>query len=161
MDKENELMSAVKDMDMTQGTAEIKEIMDKFVGTASVDAVYGKPVKSGDLIIIPAAEVMCGMGFGMGMGFGIGPESEHPSDESSGESADDEKAEEGEVPSGGAGSGGGGGGYTFSRPVALVISSPDGVRVEPVIDRTKILIAALTTAGFMVGMMARMMKGVR
>lgn len=161
MDKENELMSAVKDMDMTQGTAEIKEIMDKFVDTASVDAVYGKPVKSGDLIIIPAAEVMCGMGFGMGMGFGIGPESEHPSGESSGESADNEQAQEGGVPSGGAGSGGGGGGYTFSRPVALVISSPDGVRVEPVIDRTKILIAALTTAGFMVGMMARMMKGVR
>ena len=82
MDKDNELMSAVKDMDMTQGTAEIKEIMDKFVDTASVDAVYGKPVKSGDLIIIPAAEVMCGMGFGMGTGFAIGPESEHPSDES-------------------------------------------------------------------------------
>jgi hypothetical protein len=44
----------------------------------------------------------------------------------------------------------------FSRPVAVIIASPEGVRVEPVVDVTKIALAALTAAGFMVGMLLRM-----
>lgn len=161
MNKGNEVMSAVENLDMTQGTDAIKEIMDNFVDTASVEAVYGKPIKSGDVTIIPTAEVLCGMGFGMGVGYGMGPSDENRAAEAKAEASGDEMENEGTGPSGGAGSGGGGGGYTFSRPVALIISTPEGVRVEPVLDRTKILLAALTTAGFMVGMMARMLKGDR
>jgi hypothetical protein len=40
--------------------------------------------------------------------------------------------------------------------VAVVIASPEGVRVEPVVDPTKIALAALTAAGFMLGMFFRM-----
>jgi hypothetical protein len=40
--------------------------------------------------------------------------------------------------------------------VAVVIASPEGVRVEPVFDITKIALAGLTALGFMVGMMFRM-----
>lgn len=152
MDKDNAILDET--MDIAQGTATIQKIMDDFVETASVGAVYGKPVKSGDITIIPTAEVFCGMGFALGMG------SYNPAAETS----EDEPAEtqaEGGPPQQGSGMGGGGGGYTFSRPVALVISTPEGVRVEPVADRTKILLAALTTAGFMVGMISKMMRGDR
>lgn len=108
--------------------------------TAHVERVFGKPIQVGENLIIPAAEVIAGYGYGFGGGFG-------------------EEAKE--TPSRGGGAGGGGGGRTFSRPVAVVIASPAGVRVEPVIDRTKIALAALTAAGFMAGMVMRMMRPVK
>lgn len=43
--------------------------------------------------------------------------------------------------------GGGGGGVTWSRPVAAVIITPTGVRVEPVVDATKIALTFFTTLG--------------
>jgi len=46
----------------------------------------------------------------------------------------------------------------FSRPVAVIIAAPEGVRVEPVVDVTKIGLAALTAAGFMFGMWMRMAR---
>ena len=53
----------------------------------------------------------------------------------------------------------GGGGRTFSRPVAVVIVGPEGVRVEPVMDVTKVALAALTAFGFMFSMLGRMRRG--
>jgi uncharacterized spore protein YtfJ len=58
----------------------------------------------------------------------------------------------------GKGNGGGGGGRILSRPVAVVIASPEGVRVEPVVDITKVALAGLTALGFMIGMMFRMSR---
>ena len=111
----------------------VQSTMNTFVRTAHVDHVYGEPVQHGDTTIIPAAEVLVGMGFAAGFGSG-----------------------EDETGDGGGGGGGGGGGRTLSRPVAIIIASPDGVRVEPVIDPTKIALAALTAAGFMMATMLRM-----
>jgi hypothetical protein len=42
--------------------------------------------------------------------------------------------------------------------VAVIVASPSGVQVQPVIDVTKVALAALTAAGFMVGMMLRMLR---
>jgi uncharacterized spore protein YtfJ len=45
-----------------------------------------------------------------------------------------------------AGGGGlGGGGGSHGRPVAVIVIGPNGVRVRPVVDVTKIGIAAVTT----------------
>jgi uncharacterized spore protein YtfJ len=63
--------------------------------------------------------------------------------------------------SSGTGVGGGGGGYTFSRPVALIVANENEVSVVPVIDRTKILLAAFTTAGFMIATLMRFTRGSR
>jgi uncharacterized spore protein YtfJ len=52
--------------------------------------------------------------------------------------------------------GGGGGGSVYSRPVAVIISSPEGVRVDPVFDLTKIALAGMTTGLLMFGMVARL-----
>jgi hypothetical protein len=38
----------------------------------------------------------------------------------------------------------------------VIIADPQGVRVEPVVDITKIALAALTAAGFMLATMMRM-----
>lgn len=121
------------------GLETIQSTLDKFMSAADVGAVYGQPIQHGDTIIIPSAEVVSGMGFGLGSGSNT-----EPSQESN------EKRNEGV--------GGGGGGHVFSRPVAVIIASPEGVRIEPVFDLTKIILAALTTFGFMAGMLARMSK---
>lgn len=110
--------------------------LEEFLATADVRAVYGEPIQHGETIIIPTAEVLAGMAFGFGSGSGTG-EDRNP-----------------ENPVKGAA--GGGGGRVLSRPVAVVVASLEGVRVEPVIDLTKIALAGLTALGFMVGMMFRM-----
>jgi len=48
----------------------IEETLEKFIQTADVNAVYGQPIQSGEMLIIPAAEVLCGLGFGVGAGSG-------------------------------------------------------------------------------------------
>lgn len=125
-----------KSMDM------VKTTMEKFLSAASVDAVYGEVIQSGDTQIIPTAEVLSVMGFGMGAGVGN----------------DQVNADQGQ-PVQTSGGGGGGGGRVFSRPVAVVIASPEGVHVEPVVDVTKVALAALTAGGFILGMLLRMLRG--
>ena len=114
--------------------ATMRNIFERLTDTAHVDHVYGRPIKQGDVAIIPAAEVLVAAGFGMGSGTGSTPDGP------------------------GFGDGGGGVGKTLSRPVAVIIASPDGVRVEPILDPTKIMLAALTAGGFMVGMLFRMFR---
>jgi uncharacterized spore protein YtfJ len=114
----------------------LQDTLDKFISTADVQVVYGEPIQHGDTLILPTAEIVAGLGFGIGYGSGRS------------------NAEEGE--STGNGGGGGGGGRVLSRPVAVVVASPEGVRVEPVVDITKIGLAAITAAGFMFGMILRM-----
>ncbi|MFZ2096128.1 MAG: spore germination protein GerW family protein [Anaerolineales bacterium] len=120
------------------GLEMFQDTMEEFLAAADVRVVYGEPIQHEDTTIIPTAEVLCGLGFGVGSGTGT-------------------NADEGaDKPSSGTGSGGGGGGRILSRPVAVVIASPEGVRVEPVVDITKIALAGLTALGFMVSMMFRM-----
>jgi uncharacterized spore protein YtfJ len=120
------------------GLDAFQDTMDEFLASADVSVVYGEPIQHEDTLIIPTAEVLCGMGFGVGRGGGTSA------------------AQEDGNPSVGTGIGAGGGGKVLSRPVAVVVASPEGVRVEPVVDITKIALAALTALGFMVGMMRRM-----
>jgi len=140
-DEELEFLKEEDAMDIIQDT------LGEFLQSASVEAVYGAPIKNGDTLIIPAAEVLTVMGFGVGSGRGTGYSKETDSEE-----------EKSDGISEGSGSGGGGGGRVLARPAAVIISTPEGVRVEPVVDVTKLGLAALTAAGFMVGMLLRMMN---
>jgi len=112
-----------------------QETMETFIETADVSRVYGEPIVHEETMIIPAAEVVALAGFGAGYGSG-GPEDAN-----------------------GEGGGAGGGGKTFSRPVAVVIADNNGVRVEPVVDPTKIAMTFFTALGFMVATIARMKRG--
>lgn len=137
----------------------IQETLGEFLQAGSVDAVYGDPIKEGDTLIIPSAEVLAVMGFGVGSGYGKGrPDRIPPKMDEQGEIEEEEAETEEEFTGEGAGGGGGGGGRILSRPAAVVIVTPESVRVEPVIDLTKIALAALTASGFILGMLFRMMK---
>jgi uncharacterized spore protein YtfJ len=105
--------------------------MERLLETADVSKVYGEPILHGDVMILPAAEVLAIAGFGMGSGGGIAVQQQGRK-------------------SRGSGGGGGGGGKTLARTVAVIVASPEGVEVRPVIDFTKIALAALTAAGFVV-----------
>ncbi len=122
------------------GIAPVQKVIDKFLESADVSAVYGAPIQHGETLIIPTAEVLSGLGFGLGTGGGEGPQ------------------EEGKETSLGGGGGGGGGGRVFSRPVAVIIADQNGVRVEPVVDPTKIALALFTTLGFMAAVAGRMRR---
>jgi uncharacterized spore protein YtfJ len=113
---------------------------EEMFATADVSRVYGKPVIHENTVIIPAAEVLWAGGFGSGGGFGEGP------------------VQMDEELGWGGGMGSGGGGRSFARPVAVIIASATGVRVEPVIDPTKILLAAFTAGGFIAAMTLRMIS---
>jgi uncharacterized spore protein YtfJ len=144
MDEEktvNETQEEFEGVDYNRPLDIFQDNMDTLLEVADVSSVFGEPVQSGDNLVIPAAEVLVGVGFGLGAGFGRN----NKEDESKGGGS-------------GGGSGGGGGGRVFSRPVAVVIASPEGVRVEPVVDVTKIALAALTAGGFMLATLARMSR---
>jgi len=121
------------------------EVLAELVSVANAAKVYSEPVVVGDRTIITAAEIHTGMGFGYGLATGA--------DGRGGEATEsDLKARvaswgwgrrDHEGPRGG----GGGGGHAAGRPVAVVTIEPDGVHVEPVLDRTKIVVAALTALG--------------
>jgi uncharacterized spore protein YtfJ len=110
--------------------------MDKFLSAANIEAVYAPPIREGENTVIPAAEVLSIAGFGLGSGGG-----------SQGASENEDT---------GGGAGGGGGGRVLSRPVAAIVISPKGVRVEPIVDVTKIALATFTALGFIVATLARM-----
>lgn len=123
-------------LDVNAAVNTIQTTMDRFLSAASVEAVYGQPIQEGENTVIPAAEVLSIAGFGLGSGSGP------------------QRPDGNEEPGGGAG--GGGGGHVLSRPVAAIVISPAGVRVEPIVDVTKIALAGLTTLGFMAAMLGRM-----
>lgn len=131
-------------IDLHQTFEDVNKTMKAFIETASVDRVYGAPVEVGDTIIIAAAENLAVLGFGAGGGYG---------------SAKGEGDEDSPSLGEGGGGGGGGGGRILSRPVAVIIASPEGVRVEPVADRTKVIMAAITAAGFVASMVFKMTRG--
>jgi uncharacterized spore protein YtfJ len=143
--------------DDIQGEDEAVEIvgdtMDSLLATADVDCVYGAPIEKNGAVVIPAAEVLAMAAFGVGYGYGSvsGKQTGSCCEGCAEEEQEDEDEGEEEAPLANSGGGGGGGGKTFSRPVAVVVISPEGqVSVQPVVDPTKIVLAALTAGGFMV-----------
>ena len=110
--------------------------LDKFLSAANVQAVYGPPTSQNENTVIPTAEVLSIVGFGLGSGGGTQG------------AAEDVNA--------GSGGGGGGGGRVLARPVAAIVISPTDVRVEPIVDVTKIVLALFTTLGFMIALLTRM-----
>jgi len=144
-------------VDLHQTLEDVNSTMESFLETASVERVYGAPIEVGNTVIIPTAENLVIMGFGGGAGYGVADFENKKDEEAS--PGDEEPSPPGEGSGEGGGGGGGGGGRTLSRPVAVIIASPEGVRVEPVADRTKVIMAAITAAGFVAGMFLKMSRG--
>lgn len=120
-------------------TATVEQTLGKMLETVRASAVFGQPMERGETTIIPCSEIIVGMGMGSGMGTA-------------------QAQQEGET-SGGEGAGGGGGGR--GRPVAAIVVTPAGVRIEPIVDVTKVAMAGVTAAAFVLVSLARMTRATR
>lgn len=120
------------------------ELMDKMFEAAKPSSIFSEPVVHGEYAVITASETIGGLGYGYGGGGGV-------------DGSADEAGESGGS-SYGSGGGGGGGGSILGRPVAAISIGPDGVRVEPIVDPTKIAIAFLTTLAAIFLSMRRISK---
>jgi uncharacterized spore protein YtfJ len=114
------------------------KILEKMFAAAKPGAVFGQPVDAGGYTLITASEVSSGGGFGVGMGRGPGTRSSRQP------TPVEAAAPAGGQPVGGGGYGGGGG--SMGRPVAVIAIGPNGVTVRPVVDVTKVALAALTAS---------------
>ena len=124
-------------------------IMEKIFSAAQARAVYSEPVQNGSYTVITASEVAAGGGYGFGRGLGSAP---------SAATEDGEASRRTETAGGG---GGGGGGGSTGRPVATIIIGPNGVEVRPIVDVTKIALAALTAWGAILPIVIRMRQARR
>jgi|SRR5579859_856092 len=131
---------------------QVAAFIEKIYGAARPGAVFGEPVTNGSYTVITALEISSGGGFGSGMGFGSGASN----------SARNAEAGDASSPGAGADTGGGGGiaggGGAMSRPVAAITIGPDGVTIEPIIDRTKVVLAGITMLVTMIAVFGRTMR---
>ena len=111
------------------------KLLEKLVAVASPEAVFGDPVEAGEYKVITASEVSVAMGMGYGGGGALDTRAKNS----------DEEMDKPDNPAMGVGSGGGGGGVSAARPVAAIEIGPHGIRVEPIVDPTKIALAFFTT----------------
>jgi len=125
-------------------------LLERLTEVTRPGAVFGEPTTVGDHTVMTASEVFLAMGYGFGLGGGNGPKEEGASEMHS-------AVHGGEMP-GGYGGGGGGGGSSKGRPVAVVTLGPMGIRVEPVLDLTKVGLAFLMVLGSFFVMMSKMRK---
>jgi uncharacterized spore protein YtfJ len=122
----------------------VAEIMEGLTDVASPRRVFGDPVTVGDYTVITASEVGAGTGFGFGGG-----------------GAADTKSQAEGKPSTGFGTGGGGGGGSMARPVAVIAVGPNGVRVEPIVDVSKVALTLFTTLAAIVATIARVRRAAK
>jgi uncharacterized spore protein YtfJ len=116
------------------------EPIEKMVDALGVGAVFGEPIREGDVTVVPVAEVRFTFGYGYGSGRGRGEETEgSPS-----------TAEQG--------SGGGSGAGGRASAKGYVRISADGVRFEPVLDVTRLALAGIAFAAWSVFWIGRAMR---
>lgn len=116
----------------------LNESLRRMMESVRADAIFGAAVEREGVTIIPCVSVQAG--FGAGGGAGAGPT---PANQATGAPTNQS-----------VGSGIGGGGGARGRPVATIVLSQGHVRVLPVLDITRLAIAAMTTAGFFAAMIA-------
>jgi uncharacterized spore protein YtfJ len=138
--KEEQIMIEVdvqKEMQTTMSAT--AHVMSKMIDVANVDAVFGKPVERGDTTIIPCCEVSMGGGMGMGSGPAGTPEQKNIM----------------------VGMGGGAGGGANSRPIAVIVMTPEGVHVKPILDLNKVVLSAFIAGAFMLPWLVRLSRAFR
>ncbi len=120
----------------------LNTMADGLTQHASAENVFGEPVRAGDKVIIPVAQVMVSMGGGYGHGRRqnkqlLLPDPSHP-----------KSTDRPETPGGGGG--GGGGMYAVARGVFEI--TPKRTRFIPVYGLKELIISV--AAGFMLGQLA-------
>ena len=99
--------------------------------SAEAHLVFGEAVAQGDRTVVPMARVLQGFGWGVGSG----------SQQGSGQ-----------------GEGGGRGGFIRARPVAVLEIGPDGTRIRPVPDVTRLAFGGMLLMAWNVYWLTRMVR---
>ena len=107
-------------------------------GKATVRTVFGDPMQVHGRTIIPVAKVR--FGFGMGMGRG--------------KDKDDERHDDGRPHA----TGGGGGGGAVIRPLAVIEISEGRTKVTPIMDVTRMSLAAIALAAWAIFWISRTLR---
>jgi len=106
----------------TPTASTLEHTLSQFSQVARAEAVFGQPIERGDYTVIPCAKVSVGLGLGGGSRPMVKGE---------------QRKEQGQ------GEGVGGGGNAKGRPMAVIIVSQGGVRVQPIVDVTRIAVASM------------------
>jgi uncharacterized spore protein YtfJ len=115
-----------------RGVNEFFATFERAQQSATIEAVYGKPVTYGDRVILPIARATQIFGLGMGVGDSANTEGKHNT-----------------------GLGGGGGGSAGARPIALAEITAEGVEIHPIVDENRALTVSLVFAAWAVLWTAR------
>lgn len=113
--------------------------VEGFKDAAHWRAAFGEPQVVGDKTLIPVAKV--GYGFGLGFGQGTG-----------------EPEEEGKQAPGG--EGGGGGGTAASKPLGVIVVTPEEVYFEETSDESRIAIAGIMMGALFVWQFAKTLRAI-
>jgi uncharacterized spore protein YtfJ len=144
-----------------QNVGQVHDLIGRLFRVAEPGAVYSQPITSGDRTVVVTSEISMSVGAGVGFGHNTTPATVGAGANTAANTAAGVAGSVGgngdTVAPGGrpaqaqdeTGGGGGGGGFSFGRPVAAVVIEPNGVRVEPIVDPTKLGIAFFTTLGAM------------
>jgi uncharacterized spore protein YtfJ len=115
------------------------EPIERMVDGLGVDAVFGEPIREGNVSVVPVAEVRFGFGYGYGSGQDLGKE-------------------DGGGRSTGEGSGGGSGAAGRASSKGYIRISGDEVRFEPVVDVTRLALAGIAFVAWSVFWISRAMR---
>lgn len=154
----------------------LAQVLREFGDKASANTVFGEPVRVGDLTIIPVAQVAWNAGrgrwFGSRLGRRFGPHigTGGPRPAAPSEQNEPLTGEEGGAPAGphpewsgqplrpfGAG---GVGGHLRVRPLAVLEIGPNGTRVRPIRDTTKLLLGMFALIGWNVYWITRTLRAI-
>ena len=130
--------------------AEIKRLLDvigEIREKADVNAVFGEPMTVEGRTIVPVAQVA--YGFRMGMGHKPITEPEEGEETGMKQPQDQQVVEPGDA------SGAGGSGGVMARPFAVIEVTPEGTRVEPIVNEQKLALAGSLLIGWSVFCLAR------
>jgi len=130
--------------------AEIKRLLDaigEIREKADVNAVFGEPMTVEGRTIVPVAKVT--YGFGMGMGHMAMTEPKAEAETGMDQPQDQEVTEQGD------GTGGSGGGAMMAQPFAIIEVTPEGTKVEPIVNEQKLALAGSLLIGWSVFCLAR------
>jgi uncharacterized spore protein YtfJ len=116
------------------------EPIEKMVDVLGVGAVFGEPIREGNVTVVPVAEVRFTFGYGYGSGRGRG------------------EGTEGSPSTAEQGSGGGSGAGGRASAKGYVRISADGVGFEPVLDVTRLALAGIAFAAWSVFWIGRTIR---
>ncbi|MDI3338987.1 MAG: spore germination protein GerW family protein [Sphaerobacter sp.] len=98
-----------------------RSLIDRISGAAGTQLVFAPPYETEGRTVIPVAEVRYALGFGGGGGSGAGPNEDTM----------------------GSGAGVGGGGGVRARPVGFIQIQGERADFVPILDYTRVIVAAL------------------